>query len=77
MIARLEVAAGQDDTKKDYCDKEPSATNTKKSEKTAEIELLTSRIDQPLSKSAKMKVDVSTLRNELAETAASQVNMDQ
>merc|ERR1740129_331171 len=37
MIEKLEAAAGADATLKAYCDKELSETNTKKSEKTAEI----------------------------------------
>merc|ERR1712217_969582 len=63
-------------TKKAYCDKELKETNTKKSEKTAEIEKLSTRIDQASAKSAKLKADVATLQDELAKLAKSQAEMD-
>merc|ERR1719277_1848338 len=44
MIARLEQEAGADATKKSYCDKELSETNTKKEEKSNEIAKLSTRI---------------------------------
>merc|ERR1740129_2524526 len=62
---------------KSFCDKELSETNTKKAEKTAEINKLTTRIDQASAKSAKLKSEVATLQNELAKLAASQAKMDQ
>merc|ERR1712129_458880 len=65
MIATLEAEAGQDATKKAYCDKELSETNTKKAEKTAEIDKLTTRIDRASAKSAQSKSEVATLQNEL------------
>merc|ERR1719319_470737 len=77
MIAKLEAEAGQDATKKAYCDKELSETSTKKAEKTAEIDKLTTRIDQASAKSAQLKSEVATLQNELAKLAASQAKMDQ
>merc|ERR1719319_91236 len=77
MIAKLEAEAGQDATKKAYCDKELSETNTKKSEKTAEIDKLTKRIDQASAKSAQLKSEVATLQNELAKLATSQAKMGQ
>merc|ERR1719343_688201 len=76
MIERLEAEAGADATKKAYCDKELKETNTKKSEKTAEIEKLSNRIDQASATSAKLKADVATLQDELAKLAKSQVEMD-
>merc|ERR1719330_816992 len=48
-----------------------------KAEKTAEINKLTTRIDQASAKSAKLKSEVATLQNELAKLAASQAKMDQ
>jgi len=77
MIARLETEAGQDATKKAYCDKELSETSTKKQEKTAEIEKLSTRIDRASAKSAELKAQVATLQNELAKLAGSQAKMDQ
>merc|ERR1719203_488517 len=76
MIARLEAEAGQDATKKAYCDKELKETNAKKLEKTTEIEMLSSRIDQASAKSAKLKAEVATLQDELAKLAKSQAEMD-
>merc|ERR1719203_2186423 len=76
MIARLEEEAGQDATKKAYCDKELKETNTKKLEKTTEIDMLSTRIDQASAKSAKLKAEVATLQNQLAKLAKSQVDMD-
>merc|ERR1719203_2646004 len=76
MIARLEEEAGQDATKKAYCDKELKETSAKKLEKTTEIEMLSTRIDQASAKSAKLKAEVATLQNELAKLAKSQSEMD-
>jgi len=76
MIAQLEAKAGADATKKAYCDKELKETNAKKAEKTAEIEALTTRIDQQASKSAKLKEQVSQLESELSKLASSKAAMD-
>merc|ERR1719323_2043667 len=76
MIAKLEAEAGADATKKAYCDKELKETNAKKAEKTAEIDLLTTRIDRMSAKSAKLKEEVATLESELSKLAASQAQMD-
>merc|ERR1719384_788101 len=76
MIAKLESEAGADATEKAYCDKELKETNLKKAEKTAEIEKLSTRIDQAIAKSAKLKEEVATLENELSKLAKSQAEMD-
>jgi len=76
MIAKLEQEAGADATKKAYCDKELKESNLKKLEKTTEIDMLSTRIDQASGKSAKLKAEVATLQNELAKLAKSQVDMD-
>ena len=73
----MEAQAGESATKKAYCDKVLSETNTKKAEKTAEIDMMTSQVDQASAKAAKLKTEVSTLQNELAELAGSQAKMDQ
>jgi len=75
MIASLEEEAGQDATKKAYCDKELKETNTKKLEKTNEIEKLSNRIDRASARSAKLKAEVATLQDELAKLAQSQAEM--
>merc|ERR1719401_2690768 len=76
MIAKLEKDADEAATKKAYCDKELSETNTKKADKTSEIETMTTRIDQAAAKSAKLKEEVATLESELSKLAKSQAEMD-
>merc|ERR1719461_395689 len=75
MIAKLEAEAGADATKKSYCDKELKETNAKKVEKSAEIDLLTTRLDQMSAKSAKLKGEVAALQSELSKLASSQAQM--
>ena len=58
-------------------DKELGETNRKKGEKTTEIVMPTSWVDQVLAKVAKLKASVSILHNELSELIGSQVKMDQ
>jgi len=76
MIARLEQEAGADATKKAYCDKELSETNTKKAEKSNEIAKHSSRIDRMTARSAQLKEEVAALQNQLAKLAKSQSDMD-
>jgi len=76
MIAKLEEAAGADATEKAFCDKELSESTAKKDEKTAEIEKLTTKIDQMSAASAKLKEEVAALQKALADLAAAQLEMD-
>jgi len=76
MIAKLEEAAGADATEKAFCDKELSETTAKKDEKTAEIEKLTTKIDQMSAASAKLKEEVAALQKALADLTAAQLEMD-
>jgi predicted RNase H-like nuclease (RuvC/YqgF family) len=76
MLEKLQKEAAEDATEKAYCDKEMSETETKKSDKEAEIEKLTTEIDQKSAKSAKLKEQVATLQKELAELAKAQAEMD-
>lgn len=76
MIAKLEEAAEADATEKAYCDKEIAETQTKRADKTSEIEKLSTSIDQKSARSEKLKQEVTTLQKELAELAASQSEMD-
>merc|ERR1712060_314103 len=71
-----EAEAGADATKKAYCDKELKETNAKKLEKTTEIDMLTTRIDQQSAKSAKLKEEVAVLQSELSKLAKAQADMD-
>merc|ERR1719464_889289 len=76
MIAKLEDAAGADATEKAFCDKELAETTAKKEEKSAEIEKLSTKIDQMSATSAKLKEEVAALQKALADLAASQQEMD-
>merc|ERR1719251_150151 len=76
MIAKLEEEAGADATKKAYCDKELSETNTKKSDKTNEIKKLTTRIDRMNAQSAQLKEEIASLQGALAKLAKTQAEMD-
>merc|ERR1712226_757114 len=76
MIARLEKEAGADATKKAYCDKELKESNEKKSEKTDEIEKISTRIDRATAESAQLKEEVATLENQLSKLAKAQAEMD-
>jgi len=76
MIARLEKEAGADATKKAYCDKELAESNEKKSDKTDEIEKISTRIDRAAASSAQLKEEVAALQNELSKLAKTQAAMD-
>merc|ERR1719210_2348378 len=77
MIAKLEKEAGADATKKAFCDKELAESNAKKSEKTDEIEKLSTKIGQMSAKSAQLKEEVAALQSELSKLAKSQAEIDQ
>merc|ERR1712242_695615 len=76
MIESLEEAADADATEKAYCDKELAETRAKKDDKTAEIEKLTTKIDQMSARSAKLKEEVAALQKALADLMSSQAEMD-
>jgi len=76
MIARLEKEAGADATKKAYCDKELAESNEKKTDKTNEIEKISTRIDRAAAASAQLKEEVAALQSELAKLAKTQAAMD-
>merc|ERR1719316_1272517 len=77
MIAKLEKEAEEDATEAAYCAKETSETTEKKESNEAEIEKLTTKINQAKSRSTKLKSEVATLQEELASLAKSQAEMDQ
>jgi len=77
MIAKLEKEANEDATEKAYCDKETYETTEKKTRNEAEIEKLSTKINQAKLHSAKLKDEVATLQEELANLAKSQAEMDQ
>merc|ERR1719311_1747059 len=76
MIEKLLAEAEADATEKAYCDKEMAETETKKADKEAAIEKLTTSIDSMTAKSAKLKEEVATLQKELAALAKAQAEMD-
>jgi|Transcript_12574 DNA repair exonuclease SbcCD ATPase subunit len=71
MLATLESEAEAEATEKAYCDKEMSETLAKKDDSSAEVEKLTTRINQRKARSTKLKAQVSTLQKELGELAKS------
>jgi len=72
MIATLEQDGQADASHKAYCDKQIGETQEKKSEATAEIEKLATKIDMAQTRSAKLKDEVADLQKGLAELAGSQ-----
>merc|ERR1740121_738201 len=58
------------------CDKELKESNAKKSEKTDEIEKISTRIDHAAAESAQLKEEVATLENQLSKLAKAQAEMD-
>merc|ERR1719387_108331 len=76
MIAKLEKEAEEDATEAAYCAKETSETTEKKESNEAEIEKLTTKINQAKSRSTKLKSEVATLQEELSNLASSQAEMD-
>merc|ERR1719199_816216 len=76
MIEKLLAEAEADATEKAYCDKEMAETETKKAEKEAAIEKLSTQIDSQTARSAKLKEEVATLQKELSALTASQAEMD-
>jgi len=76
MIASLEKEAEEEAGHEAYCDKEMTATKTKKAELTDEIAALTTKIDMQTAISAKLKEEVATLSKELVDLEKSQAEMD-
>lgn len=77
LIKRLEATASADSTQKAYCDKELAESETKKGEKTYEIEKLSTKIDQMTARSAQLKVEVAALQKSLAQIASTQAEAGQ
>merc|ERR1719442_144941 len=76
MIERLEKEADADAKHKAYCDKELAYADQKKADRVAEIEKLTTAIDEMSARSAQLKEEIATLEKELATIAAEQASMD-
>merc|ERR1719181_2298463 len=76
MIEKLEKDGAAAASHKEYCDKELSESNAKKADQEADIEKLTTKLDQMSSRSAELKAQVAELQKELASLASSQAEMD-
>merc|ERR1719169_28675 len=76
MIDRLTAEGEADASHKAYCDKEISETDVKHADKTAEIEKMTTAIDQMSSRKAVLEEEVATLMKELSDIAKSQAEYD-
>merc|ERR1719271_1534779 len=76
MIEKLEKEGSAAASHKEYCDKELSESNAAKADHEADIEKLTTKLDQMSSASAELKEEVAALQKELAQLAASQAEMD-
>jgi len=77
MIARLEDEANADATEKAYCDKELAETSAKKSDKSDDIQKLSTKIERLSAKSTQLKEDIAILQSELSKLTRSQAEMDQ
>lgn len=76
MIATLEQEAEAEATEKAYCDKEMTETKAKQDDKTDEANKHSTKIDQMVGGSQKLKSEIATLNQELADLAKSQAEMD-
>jgi len=75
MISKLEDEAAADAEHKAYCDKELSENEEKEADKIAEIEKMTTKIDQWSARSAQLKDETAQLQAALAELASTQADM--
>merc|ERR1719386_491676 len=75
-INKLEEEAAADQTHKAYCDKELAEANEKVADKKAEVEKISTRLEQKTSNSAKVKEEVATLEAELAQMVKEKVEAD-
>jgi len=75
MIEKLAKDAEADATEKAFCDKEMAETESKKADKEAAVEKLSSQIDSMTAKSAQLKEQVAELQKELSAVAKAQAEM--
>merc|ERR1719183_1005819 len=76
MLKKLEEDSAADATHKAYCDKEMAESKQKKLDKKAEVDHLSTKIDQKSAASAKLKEEVADLQKELAQLATATAEMD-
>jgi chromosome segregation ATPase len=77
MISKLEEESSADASHKAFCDKEISENEEKEADKQAEIDKLSTKIDQWSARSAQLKNEVASLQSALADLAKSQAHMDE
>ena len=76
MLKKLEEDGAADASHKAYCDKELSESKQKKIEKKAEVEHLSTKIDQKSAASAKLKEEVADLQKELSQLSTATAEMN-
>jgi len=76
MIEHLLSEAQADATEKAFCDKEMAETESKKADKEANIEKLSTQIDSMTAKSSKLKQQSAELQKQLASLASTQAEAD-
>jgi len=76
MLDKLQADAQSEATHKAYCDEQLGETLTKKEEKEALIDKLTTKVDSAEARSAQLKDEVASLQKALAELAKSQLEMN-
>jgi septal ring factor EnvC (AmiA/AmiB activator) len=75
MIEKLQNDAGADASHKAYCDKSMSESQGQRDEKRADVEKLSTSIDQMSARSAHLKEQVASLQKALAGIASSQLDI--
>merc|ERR1719217_563793 len=76
MIAKLQKEGEEAASQKEFCDREMSQTEASRDEKQGDIKELTTKIDEAMANSAKLKEEVAQLQQELLELAQNQEQMD-
>merc|ERR1719375_396159 len=77
MIERLNKEAGDEASRKEYCDTEKAETASKREDLKQSIDKSTAQIDKAKAKAAAVKDEVATLQRELATIAEEQGEADQ
>eukprot|EP00747_Dinoflagellata_sp_TGD_P165192 gnl/TRDRNA2_/TRDRNA2_186164_c0_seq1.p1 gnl/TRDRNA2_/TRDRNA2_186164_c0~~gnl/TRDRNA2_/TRDRNA2_186164_c0_seq1.p1 ORF type:complete len:724 (+),score=259.28 gnl/TRDRNA2_/TRDRNA2_186164_c0_seq1:81-2252(+) len=77
MIAKLQKEGEEAASQKEFCDREMSQTEASRDEKQADIQDLTTKIDEAMANSARLKEEVAQLQQELLELAQNQKQMDE
>lgn len=76
MVKKLEKDAEAEANHKAYCDQEMGHTKSKQDDKEADVEKLSTKVDQLTARNTKLKEEVSDLQSELSDLATAQKEMD-